>query len=184
MFFIDADEFVLPLTHSSIGPVMAAYPPNIAAVSFSWLMYGSSGHEQQPDGQLVIEAFQHHSDPTFDPNLHVKVAVRPCRALNCINAHAFAVAGRSVGSDGHEVEWLAPGITKETPASYGAARINHYFTKSRSQWLAKMARGIYGGVETQRKVGDFELYDRNEIQDVLILRHVAATRAIMTAAGC
>ncbi|HEX3899453.1 MAG TPA: glycosyltransferase family 2 protein [Mycobacteriales bacterium] len=181
MFFFDVDEFVLPIEHPSIAQVMTSYGSDVAAVGFNWLMYGSSGLAEQPDGSLVIEAFRRHSAPSFEPNALVKSAVRPDRALRCLSSHAFEVDGRYVAGDGDDADWLFPGRTANAPLRYGGARINHYFTKSRSQWEAKLARGY---VDAERNVSDFLAYDRNEQQDDLILRHTQATRDLMASAGC
>ncbi|HEX3678392.1 MAG TPA: glycosyltransferase family 2 protein [Galbitalea sp.] len=181
MFFIDADEFVVPLSHDSIAPVMASFGSEVAAVGFNWLMYGSSGLLEQPEGTLLMEAFRGHSEATFEPNNHVKSAVRPERALSVLSPHAFEVSGRYVGGDGSDANWRHPGVIAELPPRYGGARINHYFTKSRAQWEAKLARG---NPALERSPEEFDLYDRNEQQDDLILRHVQATRDLLAAAGC
>jgi hypothetical protein len=180
LFCLDADEFVLPLSHSSIGPVMAGYPSDVAAVGFNWLMYGSSGLETQPEGSLVIEAFQSHSEPSFDPNRHVKSAVRPYRTLSCLNPHWFEVRGRYVLADGQDADWQWEGFATSPPVVDAPARINHYFTKSRTQWAAKVERSL--GKPRRRDPAEFDFYDRNEVRDDRILQHLDATRALLTKA--
>jgi hypothetical protein len=183
MLFLDGDEFILPMQHSSIEAVMATYPQDVAAVGFHWLIYGSSGHAEQPAGSLVIEAFLRHSEPGFGPNCHIKTALRPHRAMNVVNSHAFEVVGRYVTGNGLDAEWLQarPGPTVAPPDDYGAARINHYFTKSLSQWRSKLLRGYH---DAERRDEDFYSYDRNELEDELILEHRAATLDLMAAAKC
>jgi hypothetical protein len=182
LFFIDADEFVLPLTHRSIHSVMATFTSDVAAVAFNWLMYGSSGLERQPEGSLVIEAFQRHSEPEWQPNGQVKSAVRPYRALSCINPHMFEVRGRYVLADGRDVVWHSDGAAENPPRGGEAARINHYFTKSRQQWEAKVER-TRGSGDGDRDPMLFDVYDRNEVQDDLILQYLEPTRGLMAKAG-
>jgi glycosyltransferase involved in cell wall biosynthesis len=182
MFFMDSDEFVQLLDGASIREVMAGYPADVSAVGFNWAIYGSSGLERQPDDLLVIEAFLRHSERGFEPNQFVKSAVRPHRALTCLNSHAFDVTGRYVLGDGTDAEWVAmtgPSAVRES--QYGAARLNHYFTKSWAQWVLKVARGYPG--EPDRTVAEFHAHDRNEVYDDRILRYAAATRELLTAAG-
>jgi hypothetical protein len=184
MFFIDADEFVLPLSHDSIHPVMARFPAEVAAVGFNWLHFGSSGLAEQPANTLVMESFRRHSDLTFPPNAHIKSAIRPQRTLKAINPHAFEVRGRYVVGDGTEARWQeVPGITAEPPVEFGAARVNHYSTKSLAQWQAKVARGR-ADLAVLRGEDEFAAFDRNELDDDLILRHASATRDLMAAGGC
>jgi hypothetical protein len=186
LFFLDADEFLLPLAHDSIRPLMAGYQPDVSAVAFHWQFYGSSGLTRQPEGLLMIEAFQRHSYTTFEPSAFVKSAVRPHRTLGCESAHAFVVDGRYVLADGTDVEWSAmSGVTSTLPTSYAAGQVNHYYSKSRSQWEAKVRRGSeFLTPEFARTLGDFVHYDRNELVDGRILQHRDATRALMAAAGC
>ncbi|HEX3899452.1 MAG TPA: glycosyltransferase family 2 protein [Mycobacteriales bacterium] len=184
MFFIDADEFVLPLSHDAIHPVMARFPAEVAAVGFNWLHFGSSGLAEQPANTLVMEAFRRHSDLGFPPNAHIKSAVRPQRTLRSVNPHAFEVRGRYVVADGTEARWQqVPGITAEPPVQFGAARVNHYSTKSLAQWQAKVARGR-ADLVVPRDEDEFAAFDRNEREDDHILRHAPATRDLMAAAGC
>jgi glycosyltransferase involved in cell wall biosynthesis len=182
LFFLDADEFVLPLSHLSIGPVMARYPSDVAAVGFNWMMYGSSGLEHQPEDLLVIEAFQRRSEPSFWGNRHVKSAVRPHRTLSCFNPHVFEVLGRYVLADGQEAEWESAGIAANPPSGHEAARINHYFTKSRGQWDAKLEKNR-GNEQWQRDPADWDRCDRNEVCDDRILQNLETTRALLAMAG-
>ena len=47
---------------------------------------------------------------------------------------------------------------------YVNIRINHYYTKSKEQYLGKIARGL-GDRVGEYKVGQFTKYDLNEIKD-------------------
>jgi hypothetical protein len=53
--------------------------------------------------------------------------------------------------------------------------VNHYFTRSRAHWAAKLQRG-YPSDFVVRKMEEFAEYDRNEIEDGIAARHVGALR--------
>ena len=62
-------------------------------------------------------------------------------------------------------------------------QINHYFCKSREEWLVKRARGraslAEGAAEKIRPDEQFYNHDLNDERDVAILRFYEATRAEM-----
>jgi hypothetical protein len=67
------------------------------------------------------------------------------------------------------------GVSRAQP-DYSVARVNHYFTRSRAHWLAKLQRGYPSDVAI-RKLEEFDTYNRNEIADPIALRRLDALRA-------
>jgi hypothetical protein len=117
----------------------------------------------------------------------VKSIIRPGFASRCLNPHCFDLSGDRLGSycntAGRTMQWwpapeqggIVPGLSLEAP-NYGVCRINHYFTRSRAHWHAKLRRGYPSDVAI-RKLAEFEMYDRNDIADPIACRYVAAVRA-------
>jgi hypothetical protein len=66
------------------------------------------------------------------------------------------------------------GVSRAAP-DYALGRVNHYFTRSRAHWQAKLARG-YPSDFLIRKQEEFDQYNRNEIADPAALRRVGALR--------
>ena len=58
---------------------------------------------------------------------------------------------------------------------YGVARVNHYFTRSRAHWMAKMRRGYPSDIAI-RKLAEFDTYNRNDVLDPMPPGRVEATR--------
>jgi glycosyltransferase involved in cell wall biosynthesis len=172
--FIDSDEFMVLAQDARVQGFLARFP-SAPAVAVSWAMFGSSGHNTQPF-PLVTQSFQRRSEETFPPNTHVKSFVRPAETIRCVNPHYFDVVGEYVTASGAVATWSSPGVLDVVP-DYSVAKINHYFTKSRQQWEAKLRRGY---PNAQRAIDEFELhYDRNEVEDVSALRLIPHVEAIL-----
>jgi len=184
--FLDSDEFLITANGESASALLERFG-DWSAVALNWAVYGSSGHDEAPPG-LVLENFTRRADESFFPARHVKSIVRPRLATNCPNPHFFNMAGnaerRYCDAHGNPMLWmLAPegpggvlrGLSRAQP-DYTAARINHYFTRSRAHWLAKVNRGYPSDVAV-RTLEEFDTYDRNEVEDPIALRNIAALRA-------
>ncbi len=184
--FIDSDEFFITADGARVPEFLARFE-DWSAVAVHWAVYGANGHEDYPPG-LVTENFVTRAAESFFEARHVKSFVRPGLARACPNPHYFAMAGnierRYCDTSGSPMLWLlAPeepagvlhGVSL-APPDYSVARINHYFTRSRAHWLAKLQRGYPSDVAV-RKMEEFDMYNRNEIADPIALRGVEALRA-------
>ena len=184
--FVDSDEFVIPTANLKINEFLAPFE-RWSGIAIHWAVYGSNGHETYPDG-LVLENFTRRAAPDFFPARHVKSIIRPSFAVKCVNPHFFELRGHIDGtycdaSERHMLWWLAPehggvlpGLSRAEP-DYSACRINHYFTRSRAHWLAKLKRGYPSDVAI-RKLEEFETYNRNEIEDNIGARYLPGLHAL------
>lgn len=175
---LDADEFLVVHSQGGMRALCEAMPPNADAIAIDWAMFGANGHEHFPDA-MITEAFTRRSEAAFAPNRHVKCLVRPGAVQSCPTPHAFIVPGRTVRPNGLEIEWMVNpdglkifGLTRHT-AEYDIAQINHYFTRSRAHWAARLARGNFVNA---RNWADFDFYNRNEVEDRSALAEGAAVR--------
>jgi glycosyltransferase involved in cell wall biosynthesis len=187
--FLDSDEFFLTAGGESVHEFLARFE-GWSAVAVNWAVYGANGHDEMPAG-LVTENFLARAAEDFFPSRHVKSIVRPGLVKTCPNPHYFDVAGdidrRYCDTLGNQMLWMhapeAPGgvlrgLSMALP-DYSVARVNHYFTRSRAHWLAKMSRGYPSDV-AQRTLEEFDTYNRNEIADPIALRGVDALRAAVS----
>jgi glycosyltransferase involved in cell wall biosynthesis len=183
--FLDSDEFLITPNGESAATLMARFD-DWSAVALNWAVYGSNGHTDAPPG-LVLENFTRRADETFFPARHVKSIVRPRLASSCPNPHYFNMTGsmerRYCDAYGNSMLWMyAPeasggvlrGLSRAQPG-YTCARINHYFTRSRAHWIAKVNRGYPSDVAI-RTLEEFDTYDRNEVEDPIGLRNITALR--------
>lgn len=164
MAFFDADEFLVLDAQGANPqfslPDLLARHETTAAIGVNWAIFGSSGHRDWPAG-WSLEAYRWRSEAGFGPNLHVKSIVRPGRVLGIINVHAFDMDGPYRHLSGADILWSSPGIVAHGP-DYREGKLHHYFVRSWQDWQAKMHRGYH---DLTREMGEFEVYDRNEVLD-------------------
>jgi len=130
--FLDADEFVVIRDGRSLGEFLEGFA-GAAGVGLHWRMFGSSGQRRRPD-LPVIAVYQRRASA---PNRHIKTFIRPERAAQCRNAHAwfYHPMGAAVGEQGKPLY----GSVDMTPTA-NIAWINHYYCKSEEDYLEKAAR--------------------------------------------
>ena len=182
--FIDSDEFLLPAEDEPVNSLLARYE-GWSGIAVHWAVYGANGHDDFPDG-LVLDSFVTRAGPEFFPTRHVKSIIRPGFAARCLNPHCFDLRGDRLGSycdtAGRTIQWwpapelggILPGVSLEA-ADYRVCRVNHYFTRSRAHWAAKLKRGYPSDVAI-RRMAEFIEYDRNEVDDPIARRYLPALR--------
>jgi hypothetical protein len=159
MGFIDIDEFIVPLKHPSITEFLTSFE-ECSQISIPWVMYGSGGHIQKPDG-LVIESYKKHQKG-FTPI--VKSIVNP-RAVVYVQVHFHLVFGLSV-DEKKNLFYKVPNIT-----SADLICCNHYFTKSYEEFCAKRKRGR--AITCSPFTSDFfEHTNYNDIEDDIMDKYV------------
>ncbi len=163
---IDLDEFLVPVEQDTVTDFLHTLPQKFAQLVVTWVIYGSSGHKTKPDG-LVIENFKHRAKNTFG----VKSIVNP-RLLVCYNnLHANFVAGWTIDNNGKKLGYINQ---SKNPPAYNKLRLNHYYTKSYEEYIARLNRGSATTESTQsyRGAEKFKFYDRNEICDSVMDRFI------------
>ncbi|UNC13136.1 glycosyltransferase [Acidiphilium multivorum] len=159
--FFDVDEFLVinrPLDLKSLLRIYA--DGSAAAIGIPWAIFGSSGHISQPYG-LIIDNFIQRSNENFGPNRHVKSIVKPVFTKCCHQPHTFEVNGDYIGLNGKKLELDNDSLLKNIP-DYSFGKLNHYFTKSKIQWMQKLKRGYH---DIERLDSDFSIYDVNDVND-------------------
>ncbi len=170
MAFIDADEFLYPANGGDIRSALEKYE-DTAGVGVYWHLFGSSGHEDRPQG-LVIENFLRRAETNFGLNKHVKSIVDPRKVFAPRGSHVFELAGPFVDERRRMLHSNAPfGFFEEMQPSHEVLRINHYHVRSRSQYKLKAARGYFGLDDEKLKESEekfarmWAAHDRNEVYD-------------------
>jgi hypothetical protein len=140
MGFIDIDEFLVPVSAPSIPKALEGL--DVPALSLPWHMFGFGGHETAPEGGVLTNYTQRARDTGGDaPGLCAfKMLANPCR-ISSMRVHSLAC-------DGSEASWNDRGDRAATPSardqSFVSAerlQLNHYYTRSRAELEAKIARG-------------------------------------------
>lgn len=165
--FIDLDEFIVPVTSDKITDILNTLPPNTGALVLTWVMFGSSGHQTQPNG-LVIENYRYCGDRTRASGC--KTIVNPRLVVVQRNPHINDYAGFIVDENGKKL-----GRINQTynPPSHEKIRCNHYVTKSYSEYMERYTKGrLSGGLANQRSPEKFHAYDTNDVFDTVMDRFI------------
>lgn len=167
--FMDADEFILTYKEDeSISDVVKDIlhqHPDASGVAVGWLMFGSSHHKTRPDG-LVTEEYRYRADEDFMKN--IKTIGNPRLMDSFLSPHYpnYLFAGYNVDENGRTIY-----SSFNYHKSVRRLIINHYFTKSEAECMAKIAKGI-ATVGTPRTKRIFTERDRNDVYDDTILRYL------------
>ena len=159
--FIDLDEFVHILDGRTVRDLLRDYAGH-SAVLIQWLMFGWSGWTSRPLG-LVIENYTMRAPDDSPGNLHVKSIVRNEALIQAgPTPHVLRVLGSVCDARGEK----CPNESIQRQACHERAVINHYFTKSRQEWAAKLRKGKATSIK------------RDEQYPVEMFEHVAASARV------
>jgi O-antigen biosynthesis protein len=176
--FIDLDEFIMPLTGSSIRNILMrkAYQP-YAQILLQWLVFGPSGHVRRPDG-LVMENYTRRLPETANASRHVKALVRPEYFAGIdYTPHAAECSGPTCNSRGDAV---LPYAIQPTEC-HEVMAIHHYFTKSQEDWEIKRRRGRGDSLEPYQERVFADVAGEAAVKDERALRFVPRLRALLRA---
>ena len=163
---IDLDEFLVPVVHDTIPEFLHSIKRNFSQLVVTWVIYGSSGHIHKPDG-LVMENFKHRAKKTWG----VKSIVNPRMLVEYRTLHVNFIAGWTIDNNGKRLGYINQTYA---PPPYNLLRLNHYYTKSYDEYIARLNRGSATTQTTAsyRNAEKFKEYDRNEIYDDVTDRFV------------
>jgi hypothetical protein len=170
--FIDVDEFLFSPAERSLPNVLSEYEswPGVGA---TMLQYGTSGHVTPPPG-LVIENYVWRLAER--ERMPVKSVVDPGRTVNANGAHHFRHSeGDTVDSAGKPLD-----TAFSEPAAFDRLRVNHYVTRSWSEWMQKFARARADTGELRNLPREEAMRRRdarlNEVLDDAIVGYVPALK--------
>lgn len=143
---------------------------NAGGIAVNWLVFGSSGHETRPEGG-VLENFVMCSDKDFRHNHIIKTICDPLKIISMSQVH-FPVYRRGYYGLNENGEIVTGSISREV--HFSRIRINHYYTKSKEEFMAKIKRGRADLFVNDRTLKDFYDYDQNKIKDTEILERIPA----------
>lgn len=120
LLFVDVDEFVFPPTASHLEEVFEQFT-KFDQVLMPRYEFGTNGHKVPPSGSTL----DNFTLRAADKECGHKAAIRP-HALRLVGTHHSRVIGQT--------KRVEPGPT-------APLRINHYFTRSESEFVGKLRRG-------------------------------------------
>jgi hypothetical protein len=167
--FIDTDEFLFSPTLEPLPEVLRAYE-GWPGVGVNQVAFGPSGHRRKPAG-LVLESYT-----KAVAGFSIKSVVNPRQVTDIWGPHHFAYrSGGAVDETFYPLWWA-----RSVFPSSSRLRINHYYTRSEEEFLAKWSRRMpdFGG---ERDWAEFKtLLSQLEAQgsdDTAILPYVSRLRS-------
>ena len=137
----------------------------------NWRMFGSSGLVEKPKYGGVLENFLYRASENGRGNDCIKTIVNPRKVYRWEHAHypTYIYGIHSIDEKGNIVKgWSHKALDIET------IRINHYFTKSKEEWIQRRKGGKADTKDRTdiRTIEEFYLHDNNDIYDDGMLFYV------------
>jgi hypothetical protein len=174
--FLDIDEFMVIPGLDCIQKLITQIP-EIVALGINWKIFGTSFHERREPG-LVIERFTKASLKEHRGNLTVKTFVKTT-AISKPNLHNHTFAPGVVYESIDRLP-IPPDSMHSQNVNHDIIRIHHYFTKSREEWDAKVARGRAtkpdGHKDKFRKEDHFRMHNKNDEDDAYLMKFAPTIR--------
>ena len=171
--FIDADEFLFSPTGRPLPEVLAdfeAWP----GVGVHRTAFGTSGHATPQPG-LVIENYVRRARSENTTGV-IKSIVDPARVESCRTCHAFVYKEGALAVD-ETKEPIGPPISQTETMSHSLLVVNHYWTKSEEECVAKLSKPTAYGRPRFEKAHQLALGGTlNEVLDEEILRYLPPLR--------
>ena len=174
--FIDVDEFLFSPTGQSLPQVLSDFAGHPGVVA-AWRVYGTSGRKAPPSG-LVTESYLTRAADDHFLSTYGKPIVDPRRTISLVQSpHCFH------HYDPRKPWRLAPPVDELGAPFSGQCssadflRINHYYSKSEAEAIAKWRRGSVTHDAPQVVPLEQFLDPRlNEVRDDVILRFLPELR--------
>lgn len=166
MAFIDCDEFLTPVCYGDniIEHLdrLFAQNPQAGGVLVNWCMYGSSHFERKTDG-LLIDNFVYRANIGRQGTNVTKTILRPECSLMWDHPHypVYRIGYYGIDTTGKKNNGFWNEIEE-----YKLLQVNHYFTKSKEQWIKRRSQGKadLGSADT-RTLEEFYAHDNNDVLD-------------------
>jgi hypothetical protein len=174
--FVDLDEFLVPGPGLRMSDLLAQLP-SCNGLGVNWLQFGPSGWKDPPAGLQIASYCQRSADDDPD-NRYFKSIVRTARVLGpSQHPHGFQFldSGFLCDEDGRPI--LHETLTSKHSSRH--VRINHYYTRSESEFARKLLRGNADQLEGRpADLASAAFYQRfNRVRDERMLAFVPALTA-------
>ena len=179
--FLDADEFLLPVGKTSLTELLRKFE-DFPALAVNWIYFGSNGHLKRPHGGVL----ENYTKRSAVPNRHVKSIVNPRKVIKYGNSHYWFYS-RAALPVNTQVTPVYGSFSE--PAVADVLRINHYYSKSREEFLAKAVMKSWvdseGSRFPSRTVDAWNRIasDNNDVEDTTACHRVAASTQELCVAG-
>lgn len=157
---IDADEFILPIKKSNIPEFLGDYRDYPGVVLY-WMTYDSNGHIEKPVGGVMENYTRIYYNHNNHADTRTKMIVKPTQILRA-GIHLSHYINEDKGNVAVDADYrkiLPFKQAMDTPC-YDKIRINHYRSKSYSEFKSKIKKPRAGNILTDSKyLYDFDNYN-------------------------
>lgn len=177
MAFIDADEFLrsVNVKLSLIKSIENIFDKDrkAAGIGVNWRMFGSSGFVDKPQQGGVLENFVYRAAPGKPGNDCIKTIANPRKIYRYRHPHypIYNIGHYSIDEKGRRSRGWKNSIPEPQEIC-----INHYFTKSREEWVKRRSLGRVDSKKPNdtrgRTLDDFLAHDNNDIYDNTMIYYV------------
>ena len=184
MAFIDCDEFLMPEAKGQpIASILESFIKKdnaIGGVAVNWCVYGSSGFAKKPDG-LLIENFVWRAKTNGGRGNECIKTIARSMSIQYFQHPHYPVYKSGYYPVNTQMK-LVPEWSSSLKDSYILLRINHYFTKSKEQWIKRRSLGRAPlGANHKRSLEEFYLHDNNDVEDKHGVEYAAEVKELLLA---
>jgi hypothetical protein len=164
--FLDIDEFLVLKKHQNIKDFVNDYS-EFEGVGINWKLFGDSGlTDIVDDNYSVLSRFKMAQN---DLNPHIKIILKLGNPDLYMYVHGPSYNTKVVGTD-KKIMTDSDNQLNEN-GSYDIAQINHYFVKTKPEFMDKIARGR-AAVVGFREESNFDSHNRNDVEDLSIFLYL------------
>ena len=178
MAIIDIDEFIVPVEKETIPDILKEYD-QYPGLAVNWVCFDSSGHDKKPvahGGLLTANYTTVRKNHNVGPDKIVKSIVKAKHVVNYISAH-FDLYYQNFQAVNENFQ-VARGMTTKVHSS-SKIRINHYFTKSREEYVNKIARNSKGAINPYKFVEDRVNFKEETVEDFVIQKYLPKLKSAL-----
>ena len=152
---VDADEFIIPVKKKTIPEFLKDYE-RYPGVVVNWVMYDSNSHVEKPQGGVLKNYTRIRYDCNCNDNIVVKSIVNP-RKVAYPEGHCCTYKNQELSVTERFIRHQHSDVTLYS--SIKKIRINHYWSKSYSEYLKKIQKPRYNGQPWKSKPEDYNFTD-------------------------
>jgi len=175
--FFDADEFYQG--NMKLNEFLESLDNDTSGVELFWKIYGSAGLKTY-DKRFVIERFNTHRTIQWQPNDFIKSICRLKNTKPTESVHIFHYnRGKVINALREDISQIPEHErVYSLPLIWENAWLNHYFFKSREEYLKKVKRGNANNDEPRADTF-YDGGDRNDVIDDSMKQYVAIIKSII-----
>jgi hypothetical protein len=164
--FLDIDEFLVLNQHRDVKHFINDYS-EFEAVGINWKLFGDNGLTNVVDGNYnVLSRFKMAQNGL---NPHIKTIVKLGNPDLYMYVHGPSCNIKVVGTDKEVITDEHNQLNEN--GLYDIAQINHYFVKTKPEFIKKIARGRAGDFGF-KELSNFETHNTNDIKDLSIFLYL------------